>query len=182
MAFTVQILPEREWKDLTDPRHWSAIEAEIQNIGKRAVEEGSTAIRRHVVSGIVGRRSTWPQLSYVTRTVKGNDTPLIQHGDLLASIDSESEGQTAFVGVMKKQGSHGQDLETVARIMEEGAVISVTPKMREWFKSNGFPLRASTTHITVPARPFLEPAVEESYAEIDDEIGKAVDKFFSKVF
>lgn len=46
------------------------------------------------------------------------------------------------------------------RIQEEGTQRTVTPFLRRFFGQRGVPLKGSTTHINVPARPLFEPAME----------------------
>ena len=49
----------------------------------------------------------------------------------------------------------------IGAVHEDGATIPVTAGIRRFFASKGFPLRADTKFITIPARKWFEPAVKE---------------------
>ena len=76
------------------------------------------------------------------KTVK-NEFPKMEQ-----SIKSLS-GKKVNVGVL------GGEHAWLAGIHEYGCKIPVTPKMRAWFAYQGFPLKKSTTVITIPERSFL---------------------------
>ena len=61
----------------------------------------------------------------------------------------------------------------IAAIHEWGLAITVTDKMRNWFKGQGHPLKASTTQIVIPERSFF-------LAGMDAE-GKKIIKNYSKL-
>lgn len=61
------------------------------------------------------------------------------------------------------------ELGMIAAVHEFGTQIEVTPKMRGWFGANGYPLKASTTHINIPERSFIRGG-------FDEHIGKTIDK------
>ena len=85
---------------------------------------------------------------------------LVHHGDLLASITYKvnADGLSGRVGVLRQARTRdGQEMVNVARILSEGRVIRVTPKMRAWMHRQGFHLKPSTTQIVIPPRPFLAP-------------------------
>lgn len=44
--------------------------------------------------------------------------------------------------------------------------IPVTPAMRRWFAAQGFPLKASTRYIKIPARPFISKGIYDNLDEI----------------
>lgn len=99
--------------------------------------------------------------------------------------------KTAFVGALKATQVNGQSAADLAAILHEGATIAVTPAMRGLFfilaevgagkkpaseltgraadlaqrlgsRLKGIkPLRASTTHIVIPPRPFLRESFED---------------------
>ncbi len=61
----------------------------------------------------------------------------------------------------------------IAAVHEWGLAISVTDKMRNWFRGQGHPLKASTTQIVIPERSFFR-------AGMDTE-GKRIIKNYSKL-
>ncbi|MBD8945792.1 MAG: hypothetical protein EGR97_00490 [Clostridiales bacterium] len=54
----------------------------------------------------------------------------------------------------------------LAGIHEYGCKIPVTPKMRAWFAYQGFPLKKSTTVITIPERSFLRAGFDEHHRDV----------------
>lgn len=83
------------------------------------------------------------------KTVK-NDFPKME-----ASI-KDLNGLRVNVGVL------GGEHAWLASIHEYGCKIKVTPKMRAWFAHRGFPLKKSTTEITIPERSFLRAGFDEN--------------------
>lgn len=112
----------------------------------------------------------------LTELLKGSSKPLIgEDGDLLASIQGKAvKWNLAFLGVMKEKRKKGLPFASkkaligqisLAAILHEGVDIKVTDKMRRFFAvmAGKFPgrvkpLKASTTVIHIPGRPFLEEA------------------------
>lgn len=75
------------------------------------------------------------------------------------------DGKAIQVGVL--YGEHAW----LAGIHEHGCKIPVTPKMRAYLHSIGLHLKASTTEITIPPRPFIGAGYDENI----DEVMKKVD-------
>lgn len=69
------------------------------------------------------------------------------------------ESKTITVGVLGRSGSEMQKLAT---IHELGARITVTDKVRNFFKAVGFPLKASTTQIIIPERAPLRRTADSA--------------------
>lgn len=68
----------------------------------------------------------------------------------------------ARAGIIENQKyDNGWDLISNALLQEYGATIAVTPKMRAWFRHQGFPLRKDKTSIVIPPRPFLRKALKQ---------------------
>lgn len=73
--------------------------------------------------------------------------------------DERTEGQTSTINMLE-----------LAQILHEGCGpgkkcrIMVTDKMRGWFRANGFPLKASTKEIKIPARPWLDVSIPKGQA------------------
>ncbi len=62
----------------------------------------------------------------------------------------------------------------LAGIHEYGCKITVTPKMRAWFRNQGFPLKKSTTTINIPERSFLRAGFDKYHEEVLDKCEKAI--------
>lgn len=101
--------------------------------------------------------------SPVTVFLKGSSKPLIDHADLFGSVSGKAVSDAyGFVVGVKRRTVGGKNL---AHMLETGFTVPVTPKMRKWFfakarESGGRfkPLKASTTHLRTPPRPYMEQA------------------------
>lgn len=67
-------------------------------------------------------------------------------------------------------GSDDDEVVMIARVHEFGADIKVTDKMRGWFAANGYPLKKSTTSITIPERSFLRSGYDENVNDVVDKV------------
>ena len=107
--------------------------------------------------------------SPVTTAIKGSSRPLVDGGDLKASITHVlARWDLAFIGVLRTkkvtdQNGRVRDLLNVAFVLHEGATIKVTQRMRNYFRfmsrlypGKWFPIKASTQVIRIPPRPFLK--------------------------
>ena len=116
-------------------------------------------------------------LKDVTKWLKGSDLVLNDTGDLKRSIQVQKNGNKALVGVLIPKGSKGQDMEMIARVMEGGATIRVSAKMRGWFAWKGFPLDRGTTTLFVPPRPIFS----KSMRTLDESIDKVAFPHITKL-
>lgn len=73
-------------------------------------------------------------------------------------------GKKINVGVL--EGEHAW----LASIHEYGCKIPVTPKMRAWFAYQGFPLKKTTTVITIPERSFLRTGFDTHNKEVVEKV------------
>lgn len=127
-------------------------------------------IREGVRSGFPRGGEKFAPNAASTIAQKRSSKPLINHGDLLRSINATQEGGVWFVGVHRNaKAKDGRDMWNIAEIHEFGTDpfdIPVTAKLRGWWfamvKKGIFdsPLSPKTTVIKHPgivARPFLRP-------------------------
>lgn len=77
---------------------------------------------------------------------------------------AELNGKKIQVGVLG-----GGEAAWLASIHEYGCTIPVTNKMRGWFRAQGHPLKASTTTIRIPERPFLRNGYDSKKDEVVSE-------------
>lgn len=105
--------------------------------------------------------------SPVTVALKGSNVPLVNNADLYGNCGAKLV-PWGFICGTQRVSSRGQ--ADIAVILHEGATVPVTDKMRKAWKyfakitgGRVKPLRAGTTHIRIPERPFLRMAF------IDDE-------------
>jgi hypothetical protein len=72
----------------------------------------------------------------------------------------------------------------IAVINEFGINYPVTPKVRAWFQSQGINLKSTTTHIHIPARPFMQRTIDVNRQKWQDNIPlimKKADYDFTKI-
>ena len=95
---------------------------------------------------------------------KGSSKALVDRATLLNSITWKHMGPlVVFIGVLRKaRNKDGQPLINIAAMMEEGATIAVTDKMRAYLASEGLYLRADTVALEIPPRPFIEPVFKST--------------------
>ena len=74
----------------------------------------------------------------------------VDSGDFLRALDKNVEEGKATIGILIPRGSKGQDMEMIARVMEGGATIRVTDRMRKWFAAQGKPLKDTTVALRIP--------------------------------
>jgi hypothetical protein len=120
----------------------------------------------------------------LTIMIKGSDKPLVDGGDLFQGISMEQVNDfTVFVGVKRTDKNYN-----IAKTIHDGVSIKVTPAMRNmffmlWQASEGTigpsaldgraaelwskhpggwkPLKATTTVIVIPARPWTDRAFDD---------------------
>lgn len=133
-------------------------------------------IHKELVDRIEQGDQSWPPSSEVTKWLKGGEKPLVNSGDFKKAIEIRVDKQTAYVGILSPFGNRGQDMEMIARVIEGGAIIPVTDKMRGWFAARGFPLRKTTAAIIIPARPVFGPSIATLEEKVDEVFGPLLDE------
>ena len=78
-------------------------------------------------------------------------------------------GKTIDVGAF--EGEHAW----LVGIHEYGCKIKVTPKMRAWFAYQGYPLKKTTTEITIPERSFIRAGHDQYSEEVLKEAESVID-------
>lgn len=167
MKLKISLEDAGEVDDLIKELTGAALEKTLVGGVRQKVRDAATSLHQKLLQNIDNGRPDWPELSEVTRELKGSDKPLNDSGTLRQAIQLRFVGETALVGI--PEGSaypDGTPVDLVAGVMEEGAVIKVTDRMRAFFGGRGFPLRKDTQVIVIPARPFFEPAVKEFMDEL----------------
>ena len=154
-----------------------AFQEHLEVISQLVVEDLAEIAYVSMQSFIDGQKEAFPQLSEVTKWFKQkkmqNPKVRVSTGDFLRALKMEVGDGKAEVGILVPKGSRGQDLEMIARVMEGGATVRVTSKMRNWFAAQGKPLKKTTMYLRIPARPVFAPAA----AEVDDQIMKVVNGY-----
>lgn len=129
----------------------------LRRTNKRLAMLGAARLSQEIRSGQHAPNSP------LTAWLKKSSKPLVNHADLLGSVAGKvgSNWYSFYVGV-KRTTPNGKNL---AHMLETGFTIKVTPKMRalffHWARESGGRfkgLKASTTHIRVPPRPYMRQA------------------------
>jgi len=152
-----------------------------REIVQPAVTDAAFFVRDELIRSIESGRTEWPQLREITKWMKireGKDPRvLVGKSDFKNAIQVEVGVGKATVGMLMPKGSAGQDMEMIARVLEGGAVIPVTVKMRKWFAARGMNLKKSTTLLRIPERPLFNP----SMTVLEDKLDELLDKYFKKM-
>jgi len=87
---------------------------------------------------------------------------------------------TTYKGFKRRfKSKFGMTPAALAKIHEYGKRVRITPGMRRYMAAHGNPLKATTTHRTIPARPIIAPVFRKNKAKIPGYIEK---KFFANFF
>lgn len=126
---------------------------ELGRVAELLVERVKTGLRSQAPGG-----QRFAPLHPFTIAQKGSSIALAG-GDLEKAITYRvhNGGLVADIGVFSDSG-----MGLVARVHEWGITIPVTPAMRGYLSAEGLHLRLSTTHVTIPARPFFRPIFEQA--------------------
>ena len=111
----------------------------------------------------------------------------VKYGNFKNVIDALSKEITVKVGLLAEKGgsdtiSENLDMAGLGAVHEFGCQIPVTDKMRGFFFHNfGVRLKASTTHIIIPSRSFLQMPLErrqDVMRKVKAHIGDAEDVLY----
>lgn len=145
-----------------------------------ATRRNGLLMRRAILQKI--KRGGFKSNAPLTTDIKKSTKPLVDKGDFFTSITvKQTTWASTFVGILATSGKYN-----IAKLLHEGGWIDVTDKMRAmffnlWLASEGrlspseltgrarelwerkpggwFPLRAETTKIRIPGRPFIKDAI-----------------------
>jgi len=177
VKFKISLKDENEFEQLVKELSESEFRSSADELTGAVTKEAGERLHAKIVGNFQNGRPDWPALSQVTAELKGHAQPLVDSGMLLRNITLTFVGETALVGIPDgAQYPDGTEVDLVASVMEDGAVIRVTERMRNFFAARGFPLRKETEVIMIPARPFFEPAVKE----LEDELPEILEEVFEK--
>jgi hypothetical protein len=142
----------------------SAGAARLRAIGGRIrVALANAAVRigpELTEAAVEAMRSAKPGLHPYTVAMKGSSVPLAGgalEAALTHRIETTPRGVVVWFGVPR---SAGAELLMIAKVQEFGITIDVTPKMRGYLAATGLHLRADTTSIVIPPRPFISTALD----------------------
>lgn len=172
MKIQIKFKGLRELRDALDPASFERVLK--THIRPATVLNGLTAtamIRKNIQNG------NYAENAPLTTLIKGSSKPLVDRGDLFQAVTHMVMNDTDVVsGIMKTDKAYN-----IAVAIHDGQTVQVTPAMRGmfyvlWLASTGQmpesklsgraaelyrrnqdwkPLRASTTRLVTPARPFV---------------------------
>lgn len=192
------------WKKFSAMLHPTKLGRHIDGQMKRANGLIGLRLAGQAKTRITSGSGGYKRNAGLTRFIKGSESPLADHGDLVGQIKHQViSAETVEIGVMKT--SH---LADIAEVLHTGITIDVSTKMRAmffilWLKSKGYPvsltgraqelwdrrpqrgwqkLRDDKTAIVIPPRPYFlfiltDPAVR---AWIQEQWGFALKAAFTK--
>lgn len=150
----------------------------IQKQALAAAHDFGQQLYDEIMKWLDSGKQDWPRLSDVTTMLRaarnekntpgagedipqyGSQQPLVDKGSFKRAIQLEKDDAGAVVGILIPKGENGKDMEMIARIIEGGASIPVTDKMRSFLAAKGIHLRKTTRVLVVPARPLFNPAAD----------------------
>lgn len=139
---------------------------------RRGVRQAALVVQARIKANISKGRQEHDALHPFTVARKGSSRPLVDHGDMLNSVNVQFPSDlVAMVGV-NRMSADGK--ANIAAVQEFGATIGVTDKMRGYLARQGLHLRRDTVAIVIPARPFVGPAWEESRDDVREIMGNSV--------
>lgn len=121
--------------------------------GLRSAEVLRVTLRRLYKDGVRGHAPNHP----ITLAFKSGSQPLRDTGELANALELivVKRGNRVDYAV----GLKDERLATIANANEDGAIITVTEGLRNFFAANGLPLKASTNLLFIPPRPLFGKAV-----------------------
>lgn len=162
----------------------SSFEAEARFVQQLILEDLAEVVLVDLKKQIKDGDTAFP-LSELTKAMKQEDgddqRARVETGDFLRAIDKQVEAGKATIGILIPRGSKGQDMEMLARVMEGGATIRVTERMRKWFAAQGKPLRKTTMALRIPPRPVFDPVNDELGKQVDAVVGKYMDQILGSI-
>lgn len=145
---------------------WKKLKNVMRKYDRRVMKNCTVALMRAglkleaIIKGRIIDGKGMSALHGFTIEQKGSSKPLIDEGDLLGSVGLRVLARDAvFVGVHRKSGD-GTDIAAIHE-REEGTRIKVTPRMRAYLHARGLHLKAETTELFIPGRPFIKPSYRD---------------------
>ena len=165
-----------DWGRVNNILNPAKLSASMRRCAARVGNYGASEVKKGIISGAPGGQTFKPlsDLTISQRQPKSTK-PLVNHGDLVGSVNYQvfNSENSVFIGVKKGvKCKDGKDAVQIAAVHEFGCTIEVTPKMRAYLHYQGIHLKKETTHIYIPARPFLRPVLK------NDDFANKVCSFF----
>lgn len=133
---------------------WDRMDKRFHALGQKLrvqIAKAEPVVGAAMVAGIVAEmHEVSPGLHPFSAERKGSEEPLVG-GEMERAVTFRVTpgGGGVWAGIP------AGPLARIARVQGEGATIAVTPAMRAYLHGQGLHLRADTTHVVIPARPFV---------------------------
>ena len=155
-----------DWERVNNILNTAKLSASMRRCAARVGNYGASEVKKGIISGAPGGQ-TFKPLSDLTiaRRQPKSIKPLVNHGDLVGSVNYQvfNNENSVFIGVKKGiKRKDGKDAVQIAAVHENGCIIAVTPKMRAYLHYQGIHLKKETTQIYIPPRPFLKPILQSA--------------------
>lgn len=119
------------WKKIADSLTAKEWEKNFKREANAATKINALIIQRLIKAAIANAKVHGRGLSGLTAAIKGSTSPLIDHGDLMASVSHEIISPfEAHIGILR---SAGEEMVNIAKIVHNGKTIRVSGKMRAMF-------------------------------------------------
>lgn len=123
------------------------------------------------------RSTKLPRNSMATIIMKGSNTPLVDSGKLLDSIETVKLGPFDYYGGVDPVGreANGHSFVSIALAQNSGYIVPVTEGLRNYMSAFGIDVHPDTQFFVVPPRPFLSMGLENADPKIQaimDDMGR----------
>lgn len=150
----------------------------IDEESRKAAHDFGQRIYDEIMRWLESGRQDWPRLSDVTVLLRGaqgekntpksgepiqqrgSTQPLVDKGNFKKAIQLSTDASGAVIGILVPRSDDGKDMQMIASIIEGGATLPVTDKMRAYLSAKGVHLRKTTRVLVIPARPLFGPAAD----------------------
>ena len=153
---------------------WSRANALLQRMPQRwlanqrnAADEVGEVLVRMARDGIESQNpggAIWSELHPWTVMNAGGRTEALTGLIPLVSYRIEDSGRVVWFGIGPEAGrtAEGTPWSLVARVLEYGATVHVTPAMRAYLHAHDMHLRPDTEVIVIPPRPWIAPTLRDA--------------------
>ncbi len=147
-------------------------------ITDKTAERTGQLVEAKIIEKIDRSDPSWAKLSSFTIEQKKSSKAWVDTGELrsLITYKVSVKGKAYHVQV----GIFSGEKAMIATVLEFGATINVTPKMRAYLHHIGMHLRKSTTTIRIPPRPLFRAVFDEEKGNLESIIEKILTKEIQK--
>jgi|GEM_PF-1189504 hypothetical protein len=127
--------------------------ADFEKILDRVAAKIAMYLEQKILDKMESGDASWPELHPFTVSRKGSTKAWIDTGELRNQIThritGKSMSRTIKVGIFQSKKAF------IALVLEEGATIRVSERMRKFLHAQGLHLKQSTSELHIPPRPLF---------------------------